>query len=109
MEMAWRTCVERVETLPHDVQSLAARHELMSPRNRQRRRQALISGSLGHAYPHAQINAFSMTSMLKTRNVTAYRTGGSARGYQAIFVPSTALASPGYDGQPAVYFIHHRP
>jgi hypothetical protein len=24
--------------------------------------------------------------------------GGSARGYQAIFVPSTALASPGYDG-----------
>jgi hypothetical protein len=29
--------------------------------------------------------------------------GGSARGYQAIFVPSTALASPGYDGQPAVY------
>src|SRR5512140_1001494 len=29
--------------------------------------------------------------------------GGSARGYRAIFVPSTALASPGYDGQPAVY------
>ena len=29
--------------------------------------------------------------------------GGSARGYQAIFVPSTALASPGYDGQPVVY------
>ena len=29
--------------------------------------------------------------------------GGSARCYQAIFVPSTALASPGYDGQPAVY------
>jgi hypothetical protein len=29
--------------------------------------------------------------------------GGSARGYQAVFVPSTALASPGYDGQPAVY------
>ena len=28
---------------------------------------------------------------------------GSARGYQAIFVPSTALTSPGYDGQPAVY------
>jgi hypothetical protein len=28
---------------------------------------------------------------------------GSACGYQAIFVPSTALASPGYDGQPAVY------
>jgi len=30
-------------------------------------------------------------------------TGGSVRGYRAIFVPSTALASPGYDGQPAVY------
>ena len=29
--------------------------------------------------------------------------GGSARGYQAIFVPSTALGNPGYDGQPAVY------
>jgi hypothetical protein len=31
--------------------------------------------------------------------------GGPARGYQAIFVPSTALASPGYDGQPAVYLF----
>jgi pimeloyl-ACP methyl ester carboxylesterase len=29
--------------------------------------------------------------------------GGSARGYQAIFVPSTALARPGYDVQLAVY------
>jgi hypothetical protein len=29
--------------------------------------------------------------------------GGYACGYQAIFVPSIALASPGYDGQPAVY------
>ena len=29
--------------------------------------------------------------------------GGSARGYQAILVPSAALASPGYDGQPAAY------
>jgi hypothetical protein len=28
---------------------------------------------------------------------------GSARGSQAIFVPSTALASRGYNGQPAVY------
>jgi hypothetical protein len=34
---------------------------------------------------------------------TSAQIGGSARGYQAIFVPSTALASPGYDGQPAVY------
>jgi hypothetical protein len=32
--------------------------------------------------------------------------GGSARGYQAIFVPFAALSSPGYgpmDGQPIVY------
>jgi hypothetical protein len=29
--------------------------------------------------------------------------GGTARCYQVIFVPSTALASPGYNGQPAVY------
>jgi hypothetical protein len=34
--------------------------------------------------------------------------GESAHGYQAIFVPSTALASPGHPGQPAVYFIHRR-
>jgi hypothetical protein len=29
--------------------------------------------------------------------------GGTVRGYEAIFVPSNALGSPGYDGQPAVY------
>ena len=37
---------------------------------------------------------------------TAYHNvpnGGSARGYQAIFVASATLGSPGYDGQPAVY------
>jgi len=33
----------------------------------------------------------------------AAQIGGSASGYQANFVSSTALASPGYDGQPAVY------
>jgi len=31
------------------------------------------------------------------------RIGGSARGYQAIFVASATLGSPGFDGQPAVY------
>jgi hypothetical protein len=36
-------------------------------------------------------------------DATSVQIGGSARGYQAIFVPSTALASPGHDGQPAVY------
>ena len=35
--------------------------------------------------------------------LVAVHIGGSACGYQAIFVSSTALASPGYDGQPAVY------
>ena len=34
---------------------------------------------------------------------TCRQIGGSARGYQAIFVPSTTLASPGHDGQPTVY------
>ena len=29
--------------------------------------------------------------------------GGSARGYQGIFVPFAALSGPGYDGQPAIY------
>jgi hypothetical protein len=33
----------------------------------------------------------------------AARNGGSASGYQAIFVTSTALAQSGYDGQPAVF------
>jgi hypothetical protein len=40
--------------------------------------------------------------MVATPAVAAHN-GGSARGYQAIFVPSAALGSPGYDGQPAVY------
>jgi len=39
----------------------------------------------------------------QTRAPFRMQIGGSARGYQAIFVPSTVLASPGYDGQPAVY------
>jgi hypothetical protein len=34
---------------------------------------------------------------------SSIQNGGSARGYQAIFVPSAALGIPGYDGQPAVY------
>jgi hypothetical protein len=34
--------------------------------------------------------------------------GGTARCYQAIFVPSTALAGPGYDGQPGVYYTSPR-
>jgi len=41
--------------------------------------------------------------------LTTAHSGGSARCYQAIFVLSTALASPGYDGQPAVYIAGLRP
>ena len=36
-------------------------------------------------------------------NQDRLQNGGSACGYQAPFVPSTALASPGYDGRPVVY------
>ena len=39
----------------------------------------------------------------QSRTAATVQIGGSARGYQAIFVPSTALASPVYDGQPAEY------
>jgi hypothetical protein len=39
----------------------------------------------------------------RTEAIVPVQIGGYACGYQAIFVPSIALASPGYDGQPAVY------
>jgi hypothetical protein len=39
----------------------------------------------------------------RTEGIVPVQIGGSARGYQELFVPSTALASPGYDGQPVVY------
>jgi hypothetical protein len=39
----------------------------------------------------------------RTEGIVSIQNGGSARGYQAIFVASAALGSPGYDGQPAVY------
>ena len=42
------------------------------------------------------------------RALQAAPNGGSASGYQAIFAPSAALGSPGYDGATARIFIHHR-
>ena len=53
--------------------------------------------------PCVQISHSGVTEQEHTDVQAATHIGGSARCYQAIFVPSTALASPGYDGQPAVY------
>src|SRR5271169_1148058 len=39
----------------------------------------------------------------RTEGTIPVPNGGSARGYQAMVVLSTALTSPSYDGQPAVY------
>jgi hypothetical protein len=39
----------------------------------------------------------------RTEGIVPVQNGGTARGYEAIFVPSNALGSPGHDGQPAVY------
>jgi hypothetical protein len=50
-----------------------------------------------------QINRSDAAWTLTRATGSPDHNGGSARGYQAIFAPSTALASPGYDGQPAVY------
>ena len=52
---------------------------------------------------NAQIRTASLVIGIEPKSAP---NGGSARGYQAIFVPSAALSSPGYDpldGQPAVY------
>jgi hypothetical protein len=56
-----------------------------------------------HAINCTQIIRFGMASRNHLGAQVADHIGGSARGYQVIFVPSTALASPRYDGQPAVY------
>ena len=51
----------------------------------------------------AQISQFSKCIQRKMIKSFSEQNGGTARCYQAIFVPSTAFAGPGYDGQPAVY------
>jgi hypothetical protein len=51
----------------------------------------------------AQIDLIGVPWMIVSQEPSAVPNGGSARCYLAVFVPSTALASPGYDGQPAVY------
>jgi hypothetical protein len=50
-----------------------------------------------------QIDLICAPQLMSAERPMAAQNGGSACGYQAIFVPSTALASPGYEGQPAVY------
>jgi hypothetical protein len=45
-----------------------------------------------------QIGLFCIPQLADARCLEADQNGGSARGYQAIFVPSTALAGPGCDG-----------
>jgi hypothetical protein len=60
--------------------------------------------SAGHSrFSYAQIGMFGTARLAIVAYAAAAPNGGSARGYQAIFVPSTAFGSPGYDGQPAVY------
>ena len=51
----------------------------------------------------AQNAQFWIVERLDRHQADVVHNGESARGYQAVFVPSAALASPGYDGQPAVY------
>ena len=50
-----------------------------------------------------QINLIWIGSAAPVPKQDRRHNGGSARCYQAIFAPSTALVGPGYDGQPAVY------
>ena len=53
-----------------------------------------------------QINRSDAAWTLTRATGSPDHNGGSARGYQAIFVPSTALGSPGHDGQqPYVLYI----
>jgi hypothetical protein len=60
-------------------------------------------GSLSRLRMGAQNARIWTASALIQPRPMSTQNGGTARCYQAIFVPSTALASPGYDGQPAVY------
>jgi hypothetical protein len=63
-------------------------------------------GSVGcrlHQRDPAQNPRSGAARIASWMTATCRQIGGSARCYQAIFVPSTALASPGYDGQPAEY------
>jgi hypothetical protein len=61
-----------------------------------------LAAALGRTPGPAEQNAPFCTLELTITKCAASAHSGSARGYQAIFVPSTALASPGYHGQPAV-------
>jgi hypothetical protein len=52
----------------------------------------------------SQINLICVSSLMVAEQSQGTHSGGSACDYQATFVPSIALAGPGYDGQqPYVY------
>jgi hypothetical protein len=61
---------------------------------------------LGELEPDGYIRPqcpFGAPAAIRGRDTLSVPSGGSARGYQAIFVASATLGSPGYDGQPAAY------
>jgi hypothetical protein len=65
---------------------------------------------LPHECPSTQIMLICACKAISPSRRLRIQIGGSARGYQAIFVASATLGSPGYDGQPAVYFsLSHKP
>jgi phage tail tape-measure protein len=85
---------------------LTARHKSAAPVNRQLGDDMIIAGSVfdeeaRQRYPEgwtapAVLNPIGRVFYASQPTDTGVQIGGSARGYQAIFVPSTALASPGY-------------
>ena len=65
----------------------------------------------GHARGHTQITPFGAGRACRHPITERALIGGSARGYQTIFVPLAALSSPAtglMDGQPPRIFIHRR-
>jgi hypothetical protein len=73
------------------------------PRSSPRSGQASLLRTVKVAQAPAPETPICSSELTRARTLITVQNGGSARGYQAIFVPSTALASPGYDGQPQSY------
>jgi len=76
------------------------------PGRRRRQRMHVRSFPRRPQQTSRQISPFCMPQLRTQRLLRAAQSGGSERGYQAIFVPLAALISPGYSsmgGQPAVY------
>jgi hypothetical protein len=66
-------------------------------------RQKRVSRPYRLAVPRRQIDPICAPHLMTAVSPVTVQIGGSARGYQAIFVASATLGSPGFDGQPAVY------